>query len=146
MLGELRTPDHLLTPSFRQLVTDNQAKDTREHFSNGAYRKPTLENENFVYLEHVDKGTHRTSGEKLSQLSVLPREDVELASLAEGGGSSLNLSEDISSGEGRSHLMVVCRALLLCTASKTFSVRNAAAELLAEANIPQAMDVLQVRT
>lgn len=45
---------------------------------------------------------------------------------------------------GQQHLILVCRALLACSTSKMERVRKSAERLLADADIPGALDALQV--
>lgn len=52
---------------------------------------------------------------------------------------------DLARVVGREHLILLSRALLMCLTSIDKRVRRAAAELLAEADIPGALDALQVR-
>ena len=61
----------------------------------------------------------------------------------EDGGA--RTTGNLARAEGREHLILMSRALLMCLTSRAGRVREAAAELLAEADIPGALDALQVK-
>lgn len=147
-LGDLKLPHGLLTPAFRQLVAEKQARENAV-----ALDVDEAETSAPDAAEATGADQEKQNGDGPAAVLVLSAQDIKLASLAEGGGDSKSQGPDLEGvsekggGDGestREHLMVVCRALLLCTASKSFAVRNTAAALLVEANIPQAMDALQV--
>lgn len=154
-LGDMRVPDGLLSSTFRQLVADKQLADKQalEGVTAGssAAAVPQAPGSTYEASSLAAKGGSGAGPGSWTRAVALAPEDVEAACLSEGVGDDGDDACDIPAAEGvalrggRSHLMAVCRALLLCTGSKTFAVRNAAAGLLAEANIPQAMDSLQVR-
>ncbi|CAM9735133.1 unnamed protein product [Choristocarpus tenellus] len=62
----------------------------------------------------------------------------------EGPGNGVHIDSLGLDGVGK-HLMLMCKALLLCTASRSTAVRAAAAGLLARANIPGIYDSLEMQ-
>lgn len=64
----------------------------------------------------------------------------------DGDGEEEEEDERASAADeaGREHLVLLCRALLTCSASRTERVRKSAALLLADADVPGALDALQV--
>lgn len=67
-----------------------------------------------------------------------------------GGGGGVEEEDEheaasAAAGAGREHLILLCRPLLMCSTSSTERVRERAALLLADADIPGAVDALQVR-
>lgn len=136
-------PPGLLTTDFRKLVADKQAQENagkrpRHNLNLSSPPSPTEENDH-----SGGTGVNSAGG---------VRGDAEWAKLAEGDGHAVDGQIQDSGGaaaaeegEEQGHLMVVVRALLMCTASRSsLRVRQAAAELLAEADLPRAMDALQV--
>lgn len=77
----------------------------------------------------------------MERLLAARKKEEDWAAMAEGHESDEADLENMSAG---AHLMLVCRVLLMCSASRTDSVREEAAALLAEADIPGALNALQV--
>lgn len=148
-VGKLWVPPALLTPRFKKLAATNQAQEERRP-------TPSLAS---VATAANGTGADHPGGRRVSA-GATATEDMEWAALAEEPGDSDGLDgetggkgeergqeeeeEEEEDAGGRGHLMLVCRALLMCSASRTDRVRKEAALLLADANIPKAMDALQV--
>lgn len=137
-------PAGLLTADFRKLVADKQAlenADKRRRHGLNTSSPPSS----------ADENNHHSGGVGVSSAAA-GRDDADWAKLAEGAGYAGN--GQIQDGGGaagteeggeQGHLMVVVQALLMCTASRSsLRVRQAAAELLGKADLPRAMDGLQV--
>lgn len=145
-LGKLRMAPGLLTVNFRKLVADKQAQEK------SMLKHPPFPNPNRNSSQPPTIGENGDSTE--AHNTVWAREDVEWAALAEddgrrgvASGQERHADEGVIEVQGgeQGHLMVVVRALLMCTASRSsLRVRQAAAELLGEADIPRAVDMLQV--
>lgn len=139
-LGELRMPPGLLTTKFRKLVADKQAQEhaeSRQRYSSGE------SNQNHSPCSPAVGSEDRSS--RLSSAGFGVLRDDEWARLAEGHDVPVG-DGGVSEGEEvKGHLKLVVRALLMCTASRSsLRVRQAAAELLGEADLPRAMDASQV--
>lgn len=129
-IGQLRLPPAILTPRFKKLVANKQAEEA----------------ERPLFIQNPGVKLQATSDADLERLLAARKEEEDCAAMAEDQGSQDSDDTPLENTSGREHLMLACRVLLICSASRTDSVRQEAAALLAEADIPGALNSLQVCT
>lgn len=154
-MRKLRIPSTLLTSRFKKLAAAKQAQEKRLLLapkpcpSKASRLSPTdnLRGSFSIgcFYENDAPGSEDGSNSDWASMAEEgPRLDGD-----GGGGDDIPYEGDgsderLAEGGGQGHLMLVCRALLLCSTSKTESVRTEAISLLAEADIPGVLDALQV--
>lgn len=147
-MGKLRLPPALLSPRFNKLAATKQAQEERLLVEETPPASPVAK----ARANGGEQACHHRPGSGADPAT----EDVAWASMAEEDGDKESSSPDSveAQGEaeeksdeddGRGHLMLLCRTLLACSTSRTEAVRSQAASLLAQADIPGALDSLQVR-
>lgn len=124
-IGQLRVPPAILTPRFKKLVADKQAEEA----------------ECPLVIRNPGVKLQATTDAELERLLAARKAEEDWAAMAEGQEID---EADLENRSGSQHLMLACRVLLMCSASRTDSVRQEAAALLAEADIPGALNALQV--
>ena len=140
-IGELRLPPALLTTHLKKLIATKQAQE--------AERPLDIQNP----WDEPEANGQASAGAFVERALTARREVEHWATMSEnqtGDQDSIDADNGIDNGAEeygvgtRSHLMLACRVLLMCSASRTDGVRKEAAALLAEADIPRALNVLQV--
>lgn len=161
-VGKVRLPPALLTPRFKKLVATKQGQENGPLLNTEARGTTTG---SMAGASGVVEGDGEQAGPEDTVWASMAEEGEEIAAVdsssssssvdatskskaAEGGGKEEGGSAGGGRGGGgvggREHLILLCRPLLTCSASRTERVQSITALLLAEADIPGALDALQV--
>lgn len=160
-VGKVRLPPALLTPHFKKLVATKQGQENLPLLNTEARAtttgSPALAGaggvegdgeqagpEDAVWASMAEEGEENAAVDSSSSGGV---DATSRSEAVEGGGKEEEGSAGGGGGGGRGgreHLILLCRALLTCSASRTQRVRSSTALLLADADIPGALDALQV--
>lgn len=169
--GKIRLPPALLTPRFKKLVATKQAQENRlaphphrdHHPATPGSPAPATETPSPppVAANRGDGGCQLAGPEDAEWATMAEEEQGRESGLGIDGGDAgsgsaggIGGSGGVGDGDGergsaagaeREHLILLCRALVACSASGTDRIRKRAALLLADADIPGAVDALQVR-
>lgn len=142
-VGKLRLPAALLTTRFKKLAATKQAQEERLSLPQNTPASSPSAAANGVRRVHFKGEDELATGDV--EWAAMAEEHADGDAVEGGSGEREGGGGGGGGGEGRGHLMLLCRSLLACSASRTEFVRNQAAVLLAEADIPGALDALQVR-
>ncbi|CAM9619353.1 unnamed protein product [Ectocarpus sp. 13 AM-2016] len=161
-VGKVRLPPALLTPRFKKLVATKQGQENLPLLNTEARAattgSPALAGaggveedgehagpEDAVWASMAEEGEENAAVDSsISGVDAMSRSEAVEGGGKEEGGSAGRGGGGAGGGRcGREHLILLCRVLLTCSASRTERVRSSTALLLADADIPGALDALQ---